>query len=300
MLVVVGESLVDLIHRDTGEVVAAPGGSCLNVAVAASRLGTRTLLVTEIGDDDHGRLLLDHLRDSDVEVVAAEPPSGRTSTATAVLDESGAASYTFDLSWGLAPQDLPRCDALHVGSLGAVLQPGAEQVLDLARQAVDRDILVTYDPNARPALMPDADEAWARAVECAALAQVVKMSDEDCAALRPDSPVDAVASSLLSEHTRLVVVTRGGRGATAYADQLRIDLAAPEAMVVDTVGAGDSLMAALLVQILERDLHLDDGWFDDEETISLVLQRALTAAAVTVSRSGAEPPRRDDLPSDWV
>lgn len=135
--VVAGEALVDIVVPADGVQQNAPGGSPLNVAVGLSRLGIDTLLVTEVGDDDLGRLVLDHVLGSGVTLAAGSVVEGmRTSTATAHLDEHHAATYDFDLHWTLGPRSMPEpARALHVGSIGAAVRPGRESVVGLVQQA---------------------------------------------------------------------------------------------------------------------------------------------------------------------
>lgn len=293
---VVGEALVDIVVPPTGEPARAPGGSPLNVAVGLSRLGVDTLLITELGDDDLGRLVLDHVTASGVEMDAGSVlPSTRTSTATARLDALGVASYTFDLHWALGPRELPAdATALHVGSLGTALRPGRSSVLDLVRQAADRGLVVTFDPNSRPTITPDAAQAWEDVLEVAGSADLVKLSDEDLEFLRPGASPAEVAELLLGGRTKLVVVTSGGEGAFAASAAGSVDLHSRAVDVVDTVGAGDSFMAALLTVAVEHGLnHLD------EPRMQAYLAAAHAAAAITVSRRGADPPRRSELPAGW-
>ena len=293
---VVGEALVDVVVPSTGEQQRAPGGSPLNVAVGLSRLGIDTVLLTELGDDESGRLVVEHLRSSDVALDEGSVVPGRaTSTATATLDEHGAASYAFDVRWTLTPRTLPSgATALHVGSLGTALRPGRDSVLDLVAQAGRAGLLVTLDPNARPTLTPDARQAWRDVLEVAAAADIVKLSDEDAAFLQPGAPVEQVAADLLGPRTRLVVVTGGGTGAYAVSAAGFAQVHSRAIHVVDTVGAGDSFMAALLTVVVEH--GLDDL---DEPRLSAYLAAAHEAAAVTVSRRGADPPRRSELPPGW-
>jgi len=301
--VVVGEALVDIVVPQQGERVSAPGGSPLNVAVGLSRLEVATLLVTSLGDDEYGDLVARHATDSGV-VLSDDSvrTGGRTSTATAHLDEHNAASYDFDLTWEIAPQTLPETAlGVHVGSLGAALRPGRDAVLDLVRQAESG--FVSFDPNIRPAFVTDKAAAWADLLEVATSARLVKCSEEDLEVLRPGEDEQVLAAELLaSDNTELVVVTRGGDGATAWRDGGRVDVAAPPTDVVDTVGAGDSFMAALLAILAEWDL-LDggDGSLDalDDGRVEMLLHGAVTAAAVTVSRRGANPPTRRELPATW-
>ena len=132
------------------------------------------------------------------------------STATARLTADGAATYEFDLTWELADAALPdEVAGLHVGSLGTALTPGRDAVLGLLDQAAGRDVLVTYDPNVRVGLLP----SWHDVARVASDVDVVKMSDEHVALLRPEeSPADVARELLDNGRTRLVVVTRGGEG----------------------------------------------------------------------------------------
>lgn len=294
--VVAGEALVDVVVPRDGRVRRTPGGSPLNVAVGLARLGVPTLLLTQLGDDADGRLVRRHLEGSDVRLAPDAVRAGdRTSTATARLDEDGAATYEFDIDWSLRDVALPTdASGLHVGSLGAALRPGREAVLGLVEQAAGAGLLVTFDPNARPTLTPDAGQAWADVLEVARHCTVVKLSDEDLHFLRPDLTPDSVADLLLAEGAGLVVVTLGGGGAAAYAPGAHCRVDSRPVEVVDTVGAGDSFMAALVAVVLEHGL---DGL--DAARLQRYVEAAHAAAAVTVTRPGADPPRRGDLPADW-
>jgi fructokinase len=292
--VVVGEALVDVVVPTEGETTHAPGGSPMNVAVGLSRLGVPALLVTELGDDPHGELVAEHLRAADVELAPGSVrPGHRTSTATARLAADGAARYDFELVWELDSATLPdELAGLHVGSLGTALAPGREVVQSLLAAAAGRDVLVTYDPNVRPGLLP----SWHDVARVAADVDVVKLSDEDIALLRPEESVQSVARELLDNgRTWLVVVTRGGLGALAFTAHGSAEVVAPRTDVVDTVGAGDSFMAALIAVLLD--------WGTPHELspdrLRTLLESAARAAAVTVSRRGANPPTRAELPAGW-
>ena len=291
-----GEALVDVVVPVGGQPRRSAGGSPLNVAVGLARLGLDTLLVTEIGGDDAGRTVLEHVRASGVEVDdASVVPGTPTSTATATLDEHGAATYSFDLRWALGPRRLPAdATALHVGSLGTALRPGRESVLALVEQAVDAGILVTFDPNVRPTLTPDAEQAWKDVLEVAGAADVVKLSDEDLQFLQPGTPIPGAAASLLRGRTRLVVVTSGGTGAFAVSPAGSVEVHSRPVDVVDTVGAGDSFMAALGALAVQHGLDALDP-----DRLGAYLSAAHEVAAVTVSRPGADPPTLDELPPGW-
>ena len=292
--VVVGEALVDIVRPVAGEPTEAPGGSPMNVAVGLARLDVPTLLVTELGDDPHGTLVADHVRTGGVELAEGSVRAGhRTSTATALIGHDGAASYDFELTWDLGTRTLPpEVSGLHVGSLGAALDPGREAVLDLLRQAREAEAFVSYDPNVRPAF----PTSWGKIAEVAAYADVVKMSDEDLELLRPETSVAEVARDLLAgDRTHLVVVTGGPMGSMAFTEGSNVEVEAPATDLVDTVGAGDSFMAALIAVLLEwgHPRELTEG------RLRTLLDAAGLAAAITCSRRGANPPTRRELPPGW-
>jgi len=309
---VVGESLVDIVIGPVGsDLVEVVGGSPMNVAVGLARLGVPVLLITEFAHDEYGERLLAHLLDNDVELAVTPPRAGRTSTATAHLDAAGAASYDFELTWSLPEQLLPETTGLHLGSLGTAMDPGRASVLDLQRQAIDRDVFVSYDPNARPSLAPDPAAAWRSAVAIADGCNLVKLSDEDARFFQPGGAVDAMVATLLAgARTEIVVVSRGGDGATAYAEGVRVDVPAPPTAVIDTVGAGDALMAGLLAVLfgwgLTRDPHAAGPPIRSHsrvpataERLGTLLEAGMLVAAETVARRGANPPTLDELPQGW-
>jgi fructokinase len=304
--VVVGESLVDIVvPADGSPPHNAVGGSCLNVAVGLARLDVATTLVTRIGDDDLGRLVVEHVRASDVTLSPGSVVAGlTTSTATAHLDEGNAASYAFDLVWDLPSQLLPEGTiGMHVGSLGASLPPGRDSVVELVRRAVDDDLFVSYDPNIRPAFLVDAGAAWRDVREIADRARLVKLSDEDLRLLRPGAAEDDVCRDLLaSSDTELVLLTRGAAGATAFTEGATVPVQAPPTDLVDSVGAGDSFMAAIIAMLCDWGVVADGrGALEalDDDRVRLLVQGAATAAAITCSRRGANPPTRQELPPTW-
>lgn len=302
MIVVVGEALVDIVVGADGSSTEAVGGSPLNVAVGLGRLEVPTLLVTEAGDDERGRRLVAHVAGSGAEIETAPAPLGRTATATAVLDATGAASYVFDLAWALPAQTLPACDALHVGSLGTFLEPGCDTVLDLVDQAYARDVFVSYDPNLRSAFVTDPERTWRDVEALAGRSTLVKLSDEDALLLHPDADPGDIARSLLAgERTELVVLTRGAHGATAYVEGAHVTVPPLADRVVDTVGAGDSFMSALLAILFEDGALSSNGapMPADEAGLTRLLRGAGVVSAITVGRRGADPPRRSDLPESW-
>jgi fructokinase len=304
VIVVVGESLIDIVvTNDAGEPSEQVGGGPLNIAVGLARLEQPALLITQTGEDAYAERILARLRDNGVEVVSAPTKTGRSNTATAHLDAGGAASYDFDLEWTLPHQELPPCDALHVGSLGTALEPGRDSVLDLVDRAWGRDVFISFDPNLRPQFLGDPEQVWRDVESLAERAALVKLSDEDIELMHPGADPAAVGRSLLSgERTELVVVTHGAQGAAGYVAGAEARVPAPRVDAIDTVGAGDSFMSALLA-ILHDDGALgaygEGGMPTDEAALVRLLSGAATAAAVTCSRRGADPPSRQELPEGW-
>jgi fructokinase len=281
---VVGESLVDVVTDASGRSVERPGGSAANVAVALARLGRPVRFATAYADDDRGAALAAHLEAAGVGLATDPHVLARTSSAVATIGADGAASYEFDLDWRLGPVDLDADPPayVHVCSIGAVLEPGADDVLAL----LDRygpTATVTYDVNARPQLTGTGPEVLGRVESVARRADVVKASDEDLAVLYPTYGLAEAAAHLRGLGPRAVVVTRGAEGATWYDADGAVTGRATPTTVADTIGAGDTFSAAVL----------DALWsgLDPAATVA----HAARAAAITVSRVGADPPTRAEL-----
>ena len=301
----VGEALVDVVRGPGGEALGRhPGGSPANVAIGLSRLGHRAELLTWVGQDEDGVLVTDHLAASGVGVVPGSTGAPRTSTATATLDATGAATYDFALDASMPAVDLDALaglegfDVVHAGSIAAVLAPGASVVEGLLSRTRHR-ATVSYDPNARPGLMGDPDVALAKVLAYVGISDVVKVSDEDLAWLRPGvDPLD-VAGSWLMRGAALVVVTRGEGGADALTTGGRSTstarrpgwstLSAPGTRSCPacwTASPGTACSGAARRPALRA---VDAG------TVSTVLAHAAAIASITCSRPGADPPWLADL-----
>ncbi len=281
---VVGESLVDIVRAADGTVTERPGGSAANVAVALARLGRPVRFATAYADDERGRAIARHLADSGV-VLAGDPLIlSRTSSAEATLKDDGSATYAFDLDWRLSPVPVEAPLFVHVCSIGAVLPPGADDVLRILDE-VRGSAFVTYDINARPAITGTGPDLVAAVERIVAVADLVKSSDEDLAVLYPTLGLTEAAEHLLGLGPRAIALTRGEAGATWISKAGEISVESNPVTVVDTIGAGDTFAAALI----------DALWDDADRDPVEVLNHAASAAAVTVSRAGADPPYRSEL-----
>ncbi|MBV9355907.1 MAG: carbohydrate kinase [Chloroflexi bacterium] len=308
-IAVVGEALIDLVPAGDGRLFeAAPGGSPANVAVGLARLGVPVYLGARLADDLLGRRLRTHLADNGVDLSYAVRAAEPTSLAIVAVGVTGAPEYDFRVSdtadWQWTDAELsalPADDtlALHTGSLAATQLPGAEPLARLAERAAAR-VTVSYDPNCRPLLMGEVDEARARIERLIAHADVVKASAEDLAWLYPGQAPADVAERWLGFGPGLTAITLGADGVVAVGVGAgRVWRPGRRVEVVDTVGAGDAFTAAMLHGLHGRDLlgatrrPMLRGL--PAATLADVLDRAVQAAALTCSRRGADPPTLTEL-----
>jgi fructokinase len=309
VVTVIGEALVDLIPGGVpGKYRATPGGSPFNVAVGLARLGNRTSLMARFADDSYGRLLRTAAAGEGIDLRAAPRAAERATVATASVDSAAQATYEFDMDgtadWQWTATELHRLDrdtaVLHFGSIASWTPPGGARIADLVGELrATGGVLISYDPNIRPAALG----ARARGVEVVEdgvrRAHVVKSSREDVEWLYPDLAIGDAAVRWSELGAKLVIVTDGANGATAYR-QGHEPLHRPgrPVTVVDTIGAGDAFTAGLLSGFMRRRRHphglierLSDG------TLADVVDEAVLVAAITCERAGADPPRLDELPA---
>ncbi|PZR53747.1 carbohydrate kinase [Xylanimonas oleitrophica] len=295
-VLVVGESVADVLRRADGTTTTHPGGSPANVAYGLARLGTTVAFLTQLGADADGDLLRAHQTGAGVVLTAetGDAASDRTSRATAHIGPDGSARYAFDLAWTL--RDVPRtvqAGHVHTGSVALFLAPGADAVARLVA-AAHPSASISVDPNVRPDLLHDRAEAVRRFEAVVPRADLVKASDEDLAWLYPGRTAGSAARHLVAAGAGLVVVTRGQDGALAATRERTFEVPAVATRVADTVGAGDSFMAALL-DGLRRASLLGPAAREALRTaggsaLAPLLARAALAASVTVSRPGADLP----------
>lgn len=304
-VLVVGELLVDIVRTPDGAVAEHVGGSPANVAMGLARLGHDTTLACLVGEDPRGIRCREHVEATGVtltpESVTAEHP---TSTAVAMIDDNGAATYVFDLHWDLAPVEItPQTGHVHTGSIATTLLPGAREVT--AALAAGRHTGTTsYDPNMRPTIMGSPEQVRPRVEELVALSDVVKCSSDDLDWLYAATPREEVMSRWADLGALLTVVTLGGEGVqwrvSGTGESGYAAARAEESGVVDTVGAGDSFMAGLVSGLLDTGLL---GSLDarqrlaaaDASAVAPALERALATSGVTVTKAGAYAPTREEI-----
>ena len=298
-LLVAGEALIDLMHSADGSASAAPGGSPYNLALALGRLGCNTIYRSPLSSDAYGRRLAEQLRASGV-VLGGGEVQRPTSLAIVKVDAAGQAAYEFRREGvadrTLAPMSLLNdwpADArfLHVGSL-ALMPPDGEPWRDLLHALRERFVTTSVDVNMRP-LAAANPSAYGRTVrQVCQQAHLIKVSEEDLLALGlPGDPL-ACARSLLSDATRLVLLTLGAQGAWCLTRENAVFRAAPTVKVVDTVGAGDCFYAGFLASLDEQQaLHRTPSAVELEQAMGLGAQ----TAAFNVQLKGCQPPWRNEL-----
>nr|CAA6828046.1 MAG: Fructokinase (EC [uncultured Thiotrichaceae bacterium] len=307
--VVCGEALFDVFVRSDsekpGELAfdALVGGSPLNVAVGLSRLGQSSALLTGLSTDFFGERLDAVLRSENVSTDFLARKAAPTTLGFVQKDDQGVPSYAF-YNNGAADCSLVEADIevdlqdtrfLHVGSYTLVVTPTADTLFKLIEREAGKR-LISMDPNIRPTVEPDMKVWQQRVGALLPLVDIIKVSDEDLDALHPGRAPEEVQAEWLAQGAKLVVLTMGGEGAVLQSDLAKVTVKAPKITVVDTVGAGDTFQTALLDYV--SDLDQQEGeWHErlDAEMLKRIGHYAVTAAAITCSRQGADLPTKDEV-----
>ena len=303
-ILVAGEALVDLIPASaSGDMLQAVlGGSPYNTAIGLGRLGAPTAFAGRLSLDANGDRFLRALTESGVSLDYVLRHKAPTPLAyvTAGTAQSGP-RYAFYLraTAGDGPVPLPakwpkHVAHLHVGSFAAVAGKSGEATL-MALKLARKKASASFDPNIRPLVLPAQKKVVPMVEERVALCGLVKVSDEDLEWLYPGRDPLEAAAAWAKAGPKLVVLTRGGKGATAFTGKAHVTLPAPAIKLVDTVGAGDSFMSALLTIMHEEGALGADLRAPDEAAMARWVAFAVKAAAITCGRKGADPPRRAEV-----
>ncbi len=294
---VTGEVLIDLIPEGVDRKPIVGGGPA-NTAKALAKLGIDTQFIDGISSDQHGQKAKDELVSAGVKLDYVKYSDKPTCLATVSISDSRSPSYefvientaTFDFTseWLPNPQT-DRPSLLHVGTLATVIEPGSSVLVEWA-QSVARVAPIVFDPNIRPAVINDRAQYVAQVERWVAISSAVKVSDEDVRWLYPSLKIEQVVNNWLKKGPSLVVVTYGDKGLTGYRKSEMVSAEAVKVKVVDTVGAGDTVGAVLVEAIVNDGLDSLTG-----SRLEMMLKRAAKAAAITVSRVGANPPTSEEL-----
>lgn len=302
MLLCAGESLIDMVPED-GAFRPLAGGAVYNTAIALGRLGEPTSYLWPISRDPFGEMLLRPLTEAGVDTELC-PRSDRLTTLALVTLVDGEARYSFydEGSAGrmLSPGDIPimprQIEAIFAGGISLVPDPCGAAIETL----IDRNhaaLPVMVDPNIRPFFIRDEDAYRARLARILPMADIVKLSADDLEWLYPDEAPEEAAQRVLALGPKMVLLTGGAAGARAIWSGKTINAPAIRAKVADTIGAGDTFNAGVLAS-LRRQGILDKSGIAaiTAEQIRTALTLGAKAAAITVSRPGANPPWAHEMP----
>ena len=294
---VTGEVLIDLIP-DGSDRKPIVGGGPANTAKALSRLGIDTQFIDGISTDDFGQMAKGELVASGVKLDYVKFSNKPTCLAIVSLSDTGSASYkfvientaTFDFTsdWLPNPQS-ERPSLLHIGTLATAIEPGATVLFEWA-QSVAKVAPIVFDPNIRPAVISDREQYVNQVERWVSISSAIKVSDEDIRWLYPSLEIDQVINNWLAKGPSLIVVTSGDKGLAGYRQGEKVSVDATKVVVTDTVGAGDTVGAILVEAIVKDGLSSLSG-----VRLEMMLKRAAKAAAITVSRSGANPPTLKEI-----
>ena len=294
---VCGEVLIDLIPDGT-ERKAVVGGGPANTAKALSKLGITTQFIDGISTDKYGQMALNELQKDGVLLDFVKFSDKPTCLAIVSLNSKGGATYefviddtaTFDFSHTWLPDAADKKPLLlHIGTLVAAIEPAASVLFEWAKK-VGLVAPIVFDPNVRPAVMSDRQQYVKQVERWVSISNAVKVSDDDIYWLYPGQDLDKVIKRWLEMGPALIVVTFGDKGLAGYREDSKIIVDAKKVVVADTVGAGDTVGAILVEAIIEDGLDKLTN-----ERLSLMLDRAARAAAITVSRTGALPPGKNEI-----
>ena len=294
---VCGEVLIDLLPG-TPDRIAIVGGGPANTAKALSRLGHSVEFIDGFSTDAYGQSARKELLGDGVGLNLALTSDLPTCTATVSLSDDGSASYEFLIdstatfafsdAWLPDPEKF-KPEVLQIGTLVTIIEPGASVLYDWAVK-VSEFAPIVFDPNIRPSVMPDLIKYRDEVEKWIKISSVVKFSEDDIAALYPNEDPIGIAKICLEKGVQLVVITRGANGLVGVTADGVVEVPGIKVSVVDTVGAGDTVGAILVEAIVEEGLANLRG-----QLLISKLERAAKAAAITVSRTGALPPGRDEI-----
>ncbi|KAH6768202.1 pfkB-like carbohydrate kinase family protein [Perilla frutescens var. frutescens] len=302
LIVSFGEMLIDFVPTVSGVSLAeapgflkAPGGAPANVAIAVTRLGGNSAFIGKLGDDEFGHMLAGILKENGVSTGGVNLDKGaRTALAFVTLRADGEREFMFyrnpSADMLLTPDELNlelirSGKVFHYGSISLIVEPCRSAHLKAMEVAKDEGALLSYDPNLRLPLWPSAAEAKEQILSIWDKADVIKVSDDELSFLTDNNEVDdKAAMSLYHDNLKLLLVTLGDKGCRYYTKHFHGAIDAFRVKTVDTTGAGDSFVGALLCKIVD-----DQSIIEDELRLKEVLKYACACGAITTTKKGAIP-----------
>ncbi|KAL6548579.1 Fructokinase-2 [Orobanche gracilis] len=302
LIVSFGEMLIDFVPTVSGVSLAeapgflkAPGGAPANVAIAVARLGGKSAFVGKLGDDEFGHMLAGILKENGVSADGVNFDKGaRTALAFVTLRADGEREFMFyrnpSADMLLTPAELNlglirSAKVFHYGSISLIVEPCRSAHLKAMEEAKAAGALLSYDPNLRLPLWPSAEYAKEQIMSIWDKADVIKVSDVELEFLTGSNKIDdESALSLWHPNLQLLLVTLGEKGCRYYTTNFRGSIGGYHVKTVDTTGAGDSFVGALLGKIVD-----DRAIIHDEGRLKEVLKYACACGAITTTKKGAIP-----------
>ncbi len=296
-----GEALIDIIVDPAGEVTSVVGGAPLNTARTLARLGVPASFLGGVSSDAFGQRIHRLLTADGVAMALPELVEEPCTLAIAQIDEHGAATYRFMMEGtsaaAVTPEIavaaiMPDCTAIHVGTLGLVLQPLADAAVAVVAAARPEQI-VMVDPNCRPSVMTSSEVFDRTLAAVLARADVVKVSGDDLAFMSPGVDPMAAAVDLQQRSGAVVLFTDGANSVWVITADARTELPVPKVPVIDTVGAGDSFSGGFLAYLAQHGLNRSA--LEDSAVLVAAAEFGIRVAGITCQRAGAEPPFASEL-----
>jgi len=302
LIISFGEMLIDFVPTQSGVSLAespgflkAPCGAPANVAIAVSRLGGRSAFIGKLGDDEFGRMLANILKDNGViDGGICFDAGARTALAFVTLRADGEREFMFyrnpsaDMLLTEAELNLDlirKSTVFHYGSISLIAEPCRTAHLRAMEVAKEAGALLSYDPNLRLPLWPSAEEAREQIMSIWDQADIIKVSDNELEFLTgKDSIEDEVAMTLWRPSFKLMLVTLGEHGCKYYTKDFHGAVDAFKVKQVDTTGAGDAFVGAILSKLVE-----DQSILQDEKRLREMLRFANASGAITTTKKGAIP-----------
>ena len=301
MIACLGEALIDFKGSSGLHFSGFYGGSPYNVAIAAARLGAKTSFIGQVSSDFFGQSLRRYLQQNSVDTTYLLEHPAPSTLGFVTIDSHNQTHWSF-MAQGAAdtlydPQPRPNLDQqyLQFGSISLLHDPTRASILELIKAHHQRSVIV-LDPNCRPSLTPDRQAYLQNLGIWLEYVHIIKLSDQDLAWLEPNKTHKELADAWLARGLQLVVVTKGERGSSFYLpDAPPLEIAATPAHVVDTVGAGDTFTAALMVGLLEAGFERHNLGQIDTASLEPIARFASQAAALNCTKSGCQPPLRAEI-----
>jgi len=305
-LIAIGEALIDFIPESAGSAIKdvtaflpAVGGAPANVCGAFTKLGGKSEMITQLGMDGFGDKILDAFKEAGIgSSYVKRTDTANTSLAFVALKEDGNREFSFYRNPGadmlFRAEDVQKewfedAYALHFCSVSLGEFPMKEAHCKAIQYALEQDVIVSFDPNLRPALWKNSAEMIETVKEFIPLADIVKISDEELENITGEKEIEKALEKLFMDRVKLVIYTEGAAGARAFTKKTSAVAPCEKVKAVDTTGAGDGFIGAFL-WCLHKDGVTAEALADIEtQKLEEYLKFANAFCGISVQKKGAIP-----------